>query len=148
MSRRPGQKAFLVPELSKGQRLLQHATEEHQVLLKITMQQPMPHCSGNPEGGTHRRRPPPPRRPASLAQEELCLLAHACAQKAVEALARAQARLDHARGGAAAKQAARDAALAKRAEVEAELQVGAASASFLPEGRKPDVYEALSAFTL
>lgn len=43
-------------------------------------------------------------------------------QKAVEALIRAQARLDHARNGAAAKQAARDTAATRCADVDEALQ--------------------------
>lgn len=46
------------------------------------------------------------------------------AQKAVEALLRAQARLDHMCNGAASKQAARDAAAARQAEADEQLQVG------------------------
>ena len=42
---------------------------------------------------------------------------------------RAQARLDHARNGQAAKQAARDAAATKKADVEEELQVGGSGLS-------------------
>ena len=45
---------------------------------------------------------------------------------------RAQARLDHARNGQAAKQAARDAAATKKADVEEELQVGGGGAVCLP----------------
>ena len=67
-------------------------------------------------------RPPPPLTAAPAACRCSCL------QKAIEALVRAQARLDHARNGAAAKQAARDAASARRTEVEEELQVGAPGA--------------------
>ena len=58
------------------------------------------------------------------------LLACCCVlQKAVEELVRAQARLDHARNGQAAKQAARDAAATKKADVEEELQVGGGGVS-------------------
>ena len=48
-------------------------------------------------------------------------------QKAVEALIRAQARLDHARNGAAAKQAARDAAAALRDAADEALQARCAA---------------------
>jgi hypothetical protein len=44
-------------------------------------------------------------------------------QKAVEELVRAQARLEHARRGAATKEEARDAASRRRTQVEEELQV-------------------------
>ena len=44
-------------------------------------------------------------------------------QKAVVALVRAQALVDHSRNGAAAKQAARDAASGHKADVELEMQV-------------------------
>lgn len=44
-------------------------------------------------------------------------------QSSLEALVRAQARLDHSRAGAATKQAGRDAASTRKADVEAELQV-------------------------
>lgn len=44
-------------------------------------------------------------------------------QKAVEALIRAQARLDHARNGAAAKQSARDVAAERQGDVGEQLQV-------------------------
>lgn len=55
-------------------------------------------------------------------------------QKAVEELVRAQARLDHARNGQAAKQAARDAAATKKADVEEELQVGGGGGVAVPAG--------------
>lgn len=42
---------------------------------------------------------------------------------------RAQARLDHARNGQAAKQAARDAAATRKTDVEDELQVGRLAAA-------------------
>ena len=50
-------------------------------------------------------------------------LIHHTLQKAVESLVRAQARLDHARNGAAAKAATAKAAAAQCSDVDIELQV-------------------------
>lgn len=62
--------------------------------------------------------------PASNKTDRCRLNLFPAIQKALEALVRAQARLDHARNGAAAKAAARDAASQRRTDVETELQVG------------------------
>ncbi len=94
--------AALAAELSRRSKLLDEATEQHEV-------------RGCGEQARVRLRAITARR-AHPAVPSM-------SQKAVEALVRAQARLDHSRNGAAAKAAAAAAAAAKRSDVDTELQV-------------------------
>jgi len=98
--------AALAAELSRRSKLLDEATEQHEV------RGPRWRCG---EQARVRLRAITARR-AHPAVPSM-------SQKAVEALVRAQARLDHSRNGAAAKAAAAAAAAAKRSDVDTELQV-------------------------